>query len=495
MTGGPSNTAFFPSDLTFIGRAARARSPASAAFGRSRATRTGHEDGVLGSWLWASVACASGSHPRKGAAPPAPAPPAATNEARPIAFGVPALFGEHMVLQRDRPNPIWGTDRPTQTVSVSIDGKAQSSVADENGRWRAMLPAFPAGGPHVIEIRGSETRRIEDVVFGEVWLASGQSNMEFELGRASGAATVIPAAKRPELRMFTVKRNVAAAPAPDVTGSWQVSSPETAPRFSAVAYFFAEKIRAALGVPVGIVHSSWGGTPAEAWTSSHGARRSRGDEAARRSLCGHRDPGKRSGLPARKGGVARQGLLQGSGQRGSRASLRGRRIRRYEVEGNRRPGSLAGARSRDQRRGVVSPRVRGEARRSEDRLRARARPRQRLRRDVRERKEGRRPRLRKSGRVANAAPLPSSRSRSQAGTQRRRRARLRSFRRRRLSPARRASFGCFRPVASRPRARSPVAGVTWSSGACRTRKSCSARNRNRLPVRAIKIHPACSSTG
>ena len=214
-----------------------------------------------------SVACASGSHPQKGAAPPAPAPPGATNEARPIAFGVPALFGEHMVLQRERPNPIWGTDRPTQTVSVSIDGKAQSSVADENGRWRAMLPAFPAGGPHVIEIRGSETRRIEDVVFGEVWLASGQSNMEFELGRASGAATVIPAAKRPELRMFTVKRKCRGG-----TGSRRdrfvagfVAGNGAA--FSAVAYFFAEKIRAALGVPVGIVHSSWGGTPAEAWTS------------------------------------------------------------------------------------------------------------------------------------------------------------------------------------------------------------------------------------
>ncbi|HVR21106.1 MAG TPA: sialate O-acetylesterase [Polyangiaceae bacterium] len=214
-----------------------------------------------------AVACASGSHPQQGTAPPAPAPPAAINEAHPIAFSVPALFGDHMVLQRDRPNPIWGSDRPTQAVTVSIDGKAQSLVADENGRWRAMLPAFPAGGPHVIEVRGSEARRIEDVVFGEVWLASGQSNIEFELGRARDAATVIPAAKRPELRMFTVKKNVAGAPALDVVGSWQVSSPETAPRFSAVAYFFAEMVRAALDVPVGIIHSSWGGTPAEAWTS------------------------------------------------------------------------------------------------------------------------------------------------------------------------------------------------------------------------------------
>ncbi|HEX6272907.1 MAG TPA: sialate O-acetylesterase, partial [Polyangiaceae bacterium] len=194
-------------------------------------------------------------------------PPAAARDASPVAFAVPALFADHMVMQRDRPNPIWGFDAPGRTVTVSIDGNAQSVRADENGRWRATLPPFPAGGPHVLTVEGTETRRIEDVLFGEVWLASGQSNMEWPLARAGDADKVIPGASQPGLRMFTVEKATAGAPALDVKGSWQVSSPETAPRFSAVAYFFAEKVRATLGVPVGIIHSSWGGTPAEAWTS------------------------------------------------------------------------------------------------------------------------------------------------------------------------------------------------------------------------------------
>jgi sialate O-acetylesterase len=130
-----------------------------------------------------------------------------------------------------------------------------------------MLPALPAGGPHTLVVAGSETRRISDVLVGDVWLASGQSNMEFELGRASGAATAVAEARRPALRMFTVRHHTAGAPAVDVEGAWQVSTPETAPRFSAVAYFFAEKIQTTVGFPVGVIHSSWGGTPAEAWTS------------------------------------------------------------------------------------------------------------------------------------------------------------------------------------------------------------------------------------
>jgi sialate O-acetylesterase len=172
-----------------------------------------------------------------------------------------------MVLQRDRKNPIWGFDKPAQAVALSFDDQAFGAVADAKGRWQIDLPALPAGGPHVITIRGSASRRIEDVYVGEVWLASGQSNMEFELARASDAATIIPASHQFALRMFTVKRATAAEPALDVTGSWAVSSPETSPRFSAVAYYFAERIRGTLAVPVGIIHASWGGTPAEAWTS------------------------------------------------------------------------------------------------------------------------------------------------------------------------------------------------------------------------------------
>ncbi|HEX6765668.1 MAG TPA: hypothetical protein VF103_09330, partial [Polyangiaceae bacterium] len=167
----------------------------------------------------------------------------------------------------DREDPIWGWDRPGQTVTVAIDGKTQSVQAGPDGRWEAKLPAFPAGGPHAITVTGSETKKFDDVLFGEVWLASGQSNMEFDLARASDAATVIPASRRAELRMFTVKKRTAGAPVTDVEGSWELSSPDSAPHFSAVAYFFGEKLQTTLGVPVGLIHSSWGGTPAEAWTS------------------------------------------------------------------------------------------------------------------------------------------------------------------------------------------------------------------------------------
>lgn len=219
----------------------------------------------------ACFGCSSGS-PQKGAESPEPVPAAApvpvpVPQTPAASFTLPALFAEHMVLQRDRKNPIWGTDRPGQVVRVSLDDKEQSVQADAKGAWRAELPALPTGGTHVIAVVGSETRRITDVLVGDVWLASGQSNMEFELARASDAATVIPAAKRPEIRMFTVQRQTAAAPAPNVQGAWQVASPDTTPRFSAVAWFFAEKVQSTLGIPIGVIHSSWGGTPAEAWTS------------------------------------------------------------------------------------------------------------------------------------------------------------------------------------------------------------------------------------
>ncbi len=213
-------------------------------------------------------ACSASSPPGSGAAPPPEtpaAPPVSPGDA--IGFRVPAVFAEHMVLQRDREVPIWGWDRPGQTVTVTIGDKAQSARAAENGRWQVALPPLPAGGPHTLTITGSETRKIADILVGEVWLASGQSNMEFALSGASDAASSIPAARRPELRMFTVERRTAGAPETDVKGSWQVSAPETAPRFSAVAYYFARKIQDSLGVPVGVIHSSWGGTPAEAWTS------------------------------------------------------------------------------------------------------------------------------------------------------------------------------------------------------------------------------------
>jgi sialate O-acetylesterase len=217
------------------------------------------------------LSCSSSPPPAANASP-APVAPAPTAEASPVAFEVSALFADHMVLQRDRENPIWGWDQPGQLVKVYVKAlnnseQWKSDRPGKDGRWKVMLPALPAGGPYTISIVGSEKREVKDVMVGEVWLASGQSNMEWELARAGDAATAVPAANNPAFRMFTVKKAVAASPMQNVTGAWQISTPENAPRFSAVAYFFGQKLQATLGVPVGIIHSSWGGTPAEAWTS------------------------------------------------------------------------------------------------------------------------------------------------------------------------------------------------------------------------------------
>lgn len=181
-------------------------------------------------------------------------------------FHLPALFGDHMLLQRERENAIWGRDLPGQSVTVTLSGRMRTTTAASDGRWRIALPALPAGGPHVLTITGSETRRFTDVLVGEVWLASGQSNMEFELAGANDATAAIAAA-RPEVRLFTVAQQTSGEPAADVHGVWRVASPETAPRFSAVGFFFAQKLHATLNVPVGVIHASWGGTPAQAWTS------------------------------------------------------------------------------------------------------------------------------------------------------------------------------------------------------------------------------------
>jgi sialate O-acetylesterase len=181
-------------------------------------------------------------------------------------FHLPALFGDHMLLQRDRENAIWGHDAAGQGVTVTLDGHTRTTTAGADGRWQLLLPALPAGGPHTLTIQGSELRRLSDVLVGEVWLASGQSNMEFDLARANDAVPAIAAA-RPEMRLFTVAQRTSGEPQSDVTGAWQVATPETAPRFSAVGYFFAQKLYATLNVPVGVIHASWGGTPVEAWTS------------------------------------------------------------------------------------------------------------------------------------------------------------------------------------------------------------------------------------
>jgi len=178
---------------------------------------------------------------------------------------MPAIFSDHMVLQRDLANPVWGTTDPGQTVTVSIAGQRQQTKADGEGNWRVQLMPLPAGGPHQLTVDADEARVFEDVLVGEVWFCSGQSNMEWSVDRSNEAAIEILSANYPEIRLISVPRIGTQEPQDDFEGQWEVCSPETVVDFSAVGYFFGRRLHNTLGVPVGLVDLSWGGSAAEAW--------------------------------------------------------------------------------------------------------------------------------------------------------------------------------------------------------------------------------------
>ncbi len=181
---------------------------------------------------------------------------------------LPALFGNHMVVQRDAAISIWGTAAPGEPVRAALGPHVSTAKAGADGRWSVALPPLPAGGPHTLVVEGTGSRlEFADVLAGDVWICSGQSNMEWPLGASRDAETEVAAAGVPKIRLFTVEKAIASEPLADLGGRWSVASPETAKAFSAVGYFFGRDLHAAIGVPIGLVHSSWGGTPAESWTS------------------------------------------------------------------------------------------------------------------------------------------------------------------------------------------------------------------------------------
>ncbi|WP_022826164.1 sialate O-acetylesterase [Hymenobacter norwichensis] len=190
---------------------------------------------------------------------------------------LPALMTDNMVLQQKTDVALWGWAAPGEAVTVTVGWQKvpRKVVADKDGNWLVRVPTGKAGGPYVIKVQGNNQLTINNVLLGEVWLCSGQSNMNFPVtkrpnsGSYTGiinAAEVIPKANYPKIRMFTVVQKVADTPQRDVQGSWAVCSPETVGNFSAVAYFFGQEIHEKTGVPIGLIHSSWGGTPAESWT-------------------------------------------------------------------------------------------------------------------------------------------------------------------------------------------------------------------------------------
>src|SRR5665213_1248833 len=182
-------------------------------------------------------------------------------------FWMPAIFGDHMVLQAGQNLEVWGRDAPGTRVTVAVAGMAAQARADAQGNWAAHLRALPAGGPYTLDVEGSAPRVIKDVLVGEVWLGSGQSNMELALRATQDRDADIPKADDPTLRLFTVDRVASLKPLDDLIGHWEVCTPKTAADFSAVAFYFGRELQKALHKPVGLIAASWGGTPGEDWVS------------------------------------------------------------------------------------------------------------------------------------------------------------------------------------------------------------------------------------
>ena len=180
------------------------------------------------------------------------------------------VFSDHMVLQRDLPMPVYGEGKPGARVSVRLGNATTDATVSPDGRWKATLPAVPAGGPHELEITmAGERIYLKNVLTGDVWLASGQSNMAWKVGEGVINKDQETAnAHHEKVRFFNVPERLAAKPKTELTGGkWETCSPETAGNFSAAAYFFAREVSRQTGVPIGIIASARGGTPVEAWMS------------------------------------------------------------------------------------------------------------------------------------------------------------------------------------------------------------------------------------
>ncbi len=188
---------------------------------------------------------------------------------------LPKVFSSHMVLQRDMPIHIWGDAAPGEQITADLHGANNTATTDNLGRWSLYLPAQSAGGPFTLTIHGTNTVQLDDILIGDLWIASGQSNMEMPLAGFPGSAVVkdadkeIAAASYPQIRLLLVEKDTSDYPLEDVKAAtgWSLCTPETAKNFSAVAYFFARALQQKEHVPIGLVDTTWGGTPAEAWTS------------------------------------------------------------------------------------------------------------------------------------------------------------------------------------------------------------------------------------
>ena len=181
---------------------------------------------------------------------------------------LPSIFSDHVVLQKSARVPVWGSAENGEEITVTLNSAKADVTTGEDGHWQVLLDLSHSGpGPFTLVVQGKNTLTISDVVVGEVWLASGQSNMEFPLRNAVNAQAEIAASANTALRQFTVAKAESSLPAKNCNGQWTVAGSETSGMFSAVGYFFCKGLQGKINAPVGLIHSSWGGSPSEAWTS------------------------------------------------------------------------------------------------------------------------------------------------------------------------------------------------------------------------------------
>lgn len=183
-----------------------------------------------------------------------------------------SIFGDSMVLQRELPVPVWGWAEAGEEVTVTLGEQTRKATADKDGRWQVKLDALKANAEgQTLKVTGKNSIELKDVLIGEVWICSGQSNMEWSLNAVLNANEEVAAANHPQIRLFNVPGHTTSPVANDTCpGAWQVCAPNTAAGFSAVGYFFGRRLQAELKVPIGLVGSNWGGTLIEPWTSPAG---------------------------------------------------------------------------------------------------------------------------------------------------------------------------------------------------------------------------------
>lgn len=179
---------------------------------------------------------------------------------------LPHIFSDNMLIQRDKPIHIWGWADQNEEVEITFNGHSKKSKADKNGKWNLELSPMKFGGPYVLTVKGqNNTITLNNILIGDVWLCSGQSNMEWTVKDVNNAGMEISSAYYPEIRSFDVVKDMSTTPKDNLNGQWTVCSPETVRNYSAVGYFFARELYKKTGIPIGIINSSWGGTDIETW--------------------------------------------------------------------------------------------------------------------------------------------------------------------------------------------------------------------------------------